>query len=255
VERLNKTAFFDPPNSSFPIGIDAYPATVKPYISPRNAAKRVEWCEEHLSWIAKDWMKILWTDECSIEIRGSGSKRTLVWRTSGERLDPDCLMPSFKSGRVSIMFWGCYIGHKLGPLVVFPEGSINSERYCEVLTEYLLPFLRERRRGTLLMADNAPIHTSQYTCSWMDNHGVKSMEWPAQSPDLNPLENIWHELKVAVQKRIEGITGSIGREEFIAIVQEEWEKIGKKKSLENLIKSMPERMRLVIEAEGMPIDY
>ena len=71
----------------------------------------------------------------------------LVWRTAGERFHPDCIRPSFKSGRTSVMFWGCFIGLKLGPLVSFPQGSINSSKYCEVLEEHLLPFLGKRRKG------------------------------------------------------------------------------------------------------------
>ena len=53
-----------------------------------------------------EWERIIWTDEASVEV-GKDSRECLVWRRPGERYEQDCLAPTFKSGRKSIMVWGC----------------------------------------------------------------------------------------------------------------------------------------------------
>ena len=103
------------------------------------------------------------------------------------------------------------------------------------------------------MEDNAPIHTSRCSQRWKEKHGIESIVWPPQSPDLSPLENLWHKLKVAIEERE---ARRLGRDGFIEIVMEVWDALRKdKKFLEDLIQSMPKRMRLVVESKGMPIGY
>ena len=234
------------------VGINSHPAVVKPFISALNAKNRVDWCKDKVDWSLKKWKKVLWTDETSVEVQGTGSKRVMVWRKPGERFKQACLAPSFKSGRVSVMMWGCFVGKHLGPIVLFPKGKINSKRYCELLEEHLLPFLSTLPKNTIFVQDNAPIHTSKYTKLWMEENGIDALTWPPQSPDLNPIENIWHELKVALEKRRPRVKC---RDELLVAVQEEWEKLREKNSLENLVKSMHTRCEEVIASKGMPINY
>ena len=59
------------------IGISYHPAAIKPFVSKVNAKKRLDWCKEHLSWTVEDWPKVIWTNECSVEIQRS-SKHTMV---------------------------------------------------------------------------------------------------------------------------------------------------------------------------------
>jgi transposase len=232
--------------------INAHPAAVKPFVSARNAKKRVNWCKDKVDWSLNQWKKVLWTDETSLEVQGTGSKRIMVWRRPGQRFEHDCLTPSFKSGRVTVMMWGCFIGKNLGPIVLFPEGRIDSKRYCEMLDGNLLPFLRTLPKNAIFAQDNAPIHTSKYTKLWLEKNGIEAMEWPPQSPDLNPIENVWHELKVALKNRRPRVKS---RDELLVAVQEEWENLGEKNSLGNLVKSMRKRCEEVIASKGMPINY
>src|SRR4051812_23531625 len=79
-----------------------------------------------------------------------------------------------------------------------------------------LPFWNDLASDSIFMEDGAPIHTAKYSKTWHTNHGIDSMKWPAQSPDLNPIENLWQQLKTALEKRDKNKEGRVA-------LQEEWE--------------------------------
>ena len=199
-----------------------------------------------------DWEKVCWSDECSVEVRGTGVRRVMVRRLEGERFHPHCIAPSFKSGRQSVMMWGCFQGNTLGPLVLCPAGKMNAKQYCQLLEDRFLPFWNSLASDSIFMEDGAPIHTAQYSKTWRANHGIDSMKWPAQSPDLNPIENLWQQLKMALEKRK---IRPKNKEELLEALQEEWKILKAKNHLDKHVKSMPKRVREVIKANGMPIDY
>ena len=176
----------------------------------------------------------------------------MVRRLKGERFHPHCLAPSFKSGRQSVMMWGCFQGNKLGPLALCPEGKMKANQYCDVLENHLLPFWNRLDQGSLFIQDGAPIHRAKLTKKWLEDNKISSIDWPAQSPDLNPIENIWQQLKSALEKRV---PRAKTKAELLIALQEEWAKLGEKNTLDNLIKSMPKRVRLVIHSNGMPTKY
>ena len=77
---------------------------------------------------------------------------------------------------------------------------MNAEGYENILREALLPFLQNAYpRGHRLMQDNDPKHTSNRVVQFLNDEGVNWWKTPPESPDLNPIENLWHELRVPVQ--------------------------------------------------------
>ena len=80
---------------------------------------------------------------------------------------------------------------------------------------------------------------------------IKVLPWPSQSPDLNPLENLWAYLKRQVRKRPKKPSNLV---EFFEIVVDEWNHIPKR-VIENLVESLPSRIEMVIASKGASIDY
>ncbi|CAB4484465.1 unnamed protein product [Rhizophagus irregularis] len=148
------------------------------------------------------------------------------------------------------MFWGCFGWHGVGPLVVI-NGNMNSDDYVNVLANHFIPWVNNYP-GSIFQQDGVSCHTSNYSIWWMRTHNVPKLNWVAQSPDLNPIENLWDHLDHQVRKR-KPLPKS-KQELLISVVQEEWRKISIE-TLHCLILSLPSRIKAVIKAKGGHTKY
>ncbi len=102
----------------------------KPLLKPRAHADKDE----------DYWDSILWSDETKINVFGTDGFKT-VWRRKGEEYKKKCMVPTVKHGGGSILMWGCMSAAGVGELH-FIDGSMNSQMYCSILKEKMLPSLR-----------------------------------------------------------------------------------------------------------------
>lgn len=224
-------------------------ARIKPHLQTRHILLRQAWATHLQNWSNSDWSKVIWTDEMSFEV-GKNYCMVLVWRRPGQEYDPLYIAPSFKSGRSSIMVWGA-IAHRIkGPLVRMPKGYRTAQHYIDIVMAGPLQQFYQAVKGAqgaaYVVEDGASVHTAKVTQKWCTEHQIQALSHPAQSPDLNPIENVWSLLKYKVNKRYPRPKTIFEAENALF---EEWEKIDQI-YINKLIESMPNRVKDVIKNNG-----
>lgn len=151
------------------------------------------------------------------------------------------------------MVWGCMAANGVGEMFVC-EGRMNSRQYINVLECCLQPSFR-RIFGdgdydeVIFQQDNALCHTSRTTRQWMEENNIRLLDWPAQSPDLNPIEHLWSTLKTRIRNHRIATKDSLK-----TALREEWNKITAE-DCKKLVCSLPNRIDAVIRARGGPTKY
>jgi transposase len=222
----------------------------KPLISPANKATRLAWCLEHENWTKNDWAKVLWSDESTFT-QFQQSRTSRVWREPTEEWSLSCVSATVKHSP-SRMHWGCFSRQGVGPIVPL-QGSATGATHVEILRKYVVPTMHRMfpNGDGLFQEDNATPHRSKIATAFRAEKDLHILSWPAQSPDLNPIENLWAEVKKNIYKRKKKPSNLAELEKF---VQKEWKAIPKC-LIENLVDSMPERIQAVISAEGGATKY
>ncbi len=150
---------------------------------------RLTWAKEKKNWTVVQWSKVLFPDESKFCI-SFGNQGLRVWRKSGEAHSPSCLKSSVKFPQ-SVMIW---VQCHLLVLVhcVFLKTKVTAPVYQDILEHFILPPADRLFKDAdfIFQQDLAPAHTAKITKSWLNDHGVGVLDWPANSPNLNPRESM-----------------------------------------------------------------
>jgi transposase len=220
----------------------------RPLISAKNRKDRLRWCRERRTWTVDQWKDAIWSDESRFTVFPKGGQAR-AWRRPNETLIPGAVSPTTQAFGGGVMVWGAFSWHRKWPLVILPS-SVTSQEYLSLLEENLLPGIGQlpSPEKAFFQDDNAPIHRAKKVQNWFLEHAsaVKHIVWPAQSPDLNPIEHVWALLESRIRKRTPAPTSV---HDLRQALQEEWVAIPIS-DLRKLVHSMSRRVLAVIAAKG-----
>lgn len=224
-------------------------ARKKPYINKINRQKRLDFANTHIHKDFDFWKNVIFTDESKFSIFGWDGRKK-IWRKPGTSLNKENLLPTVKHGGGSVMVWGCFSANGVGNLH-FINGIMNAKQYIDILKSNLQSSANKLRLGNkfTFYQDNDPKHKAHDSKLWLLYNCGLVLETPPQSPDINPIENLWSILKRNLRnKNISNI------DELKNVLRTEWENI-RPDTTRKLVESMPRRLRSVIEQNGYPTKY
>ncbi|KAI3363866.1 hypothetical protein L3Q82_001217 [Scortum barcoo] len=170
-------------------------------VQAQHRAGRLAFAREHQDWQIHHWRPVLFTDESRFTL-STCDRRDRVWRRRGERSAACNILQHDRFGSGSVMVWG---GISLGgrtALHVLARGSLTAIRYRdEILRPLVRPYAGAVGPGFLLMQDNARPHVAGVCQQFLQDEGIDAMDWPARSPDLNPIEHIWDIMSRSIHQR------------------------------------------------------
>ncbi len=225
------------------INLQAKPPINKPFLRDANIEKRKILSKKFLFMSESDVKRIIFSDESKFNLFYSDG-RQMVWRTPDSGLENKNLNKTIKHGGGSVMVWACFSYYGIGKLVII-DGSLTGTRYVDLLSRNLYESANMMGlESFIFQQDNDPKHTSSIANEYFEHKGIDVLEWPPQSPDLNPIEHLWAHIKVKVGQRLPK-----NKNELIDIIKDEWSKI----SIETCQKyslSFKNRALSVYEASG-----
>jgi transposase len=228
-------------------GIFGRIARFSPPLTAEHQRKRMSFAQGYGGWTEQKWDTVLWSDETSIRLGPSG--QVWVQRGENEEWDPAHVMHKEKHA-AKVHMWGCFSGTGMGGCFLFTQ-NLEKVLMKKILATHLLPSARRLFPNShwWFQQDNDPKHKSHLVQNWIKSKGIDVLEWPPYSPDLNPIENLWSDLKRRVEKRNPKTV-----EKLTQFLKEEW-KATDPELISKLVHSMPRRCAAVVQKAGWMTGY
>lgn len=230
-------------------GLGVYRCRRKPMLSAQNIHKRRNWAVANISKPIDYWKSVIWSDESRFCLISDRPENCI--RRPNEALKSECLTKTVKHDE-GIMVWGCFSFNGVGQLAWIDRLKIDSSLYCQILKHTLYPSIEKLHPDGqfIFQQDNAPCHTSKMSKKWIEQESIPLItDWPPQSPDLNPIENLWDYIDRKIREY-----PIKNRNDLWEAVQKVWHSIDKQ-ILEKLVLNIPDRLNSVIKNKGGATNY
>lgn len=220
----------------------------KPLLSKKNIKARLTFAKTHKNKNVQFWKRVLWSDETKVNRIGPDGK-TFVHRPKCQAYNHRYTLKTVKHGGGNLMVWGAFSWHGVGPLVRI-DGRMDKFSYLNILKNTMEPFSFESMPvNWIFMHDNDPKHASNIVKDWLLDEQIDVLTWPAQSPDLNPIEHLWNDVKVKIgQKKFKNSN------DLWAGIKEAWYSIPQSRC-QKLVESLPRRCQETLKNRGHPTKY
>jgi transposase len=212
-----------------------------------NIRRRISFAEGYSRWTEDDWSRVIFSDETHFYLGQHGHQ--YVQRPIGAALDPKYTLKT-EQGQGKVSLWGCICTGGLGHAELYAD-SLDARRYQSILALNLVSSAHQfwPKGHWWYQQDNWSVHTAGTSQVWFHNHGIDLIDWPAWSPDLNPIENLWNDLKRRVYAHYPKTMEEL--EYWIGI---EWQATDVN-FISHICRSMPKRLQLLLNNHGHKISY
>ena len=209
--------------------------------------KRCDWAKKYQNWSEEDWNRVLFSDESHFFVQGFNPK--FVRCSPKVKLREEYFVQSVKHPDKK-MFWGCFSVNSPGALVPV-EGMMNSKTYLPIIESRVSRELASLHPQAVFQQDSAPCHKAKIITNCFKKLKMEVLEWPGNSPDLNPIENLWSIVKNCLRKK-----DCTTKTKLIESVINVWFHDDEIKNIsKKLVMSMKKRVDLVLQAKGGHINY
>ncbi|KAJ4444708.1 hypothetical protein ANN_06505 [Periplaneta americana] len=232
------------------IGLYARRPLKTPALRPHHRSARARWARAHENWTRGQWTRTLFSDEVRMGLHPDNNS-IRVWRRTGERNHPSMTVERHQQFGGSILFWAGVMFGRRTPLVSI-EGNMTAAVYeNNILQPIVSGFAETVGEGFTLQDDNARPHRAHSVQRYLVEHGIRRMDWPACSPDMNCIEHAWSFLRRAISNRPHH---PLTIQELRNAALEEWDNLPQE-SLDALVLSMPRRIQECLRVRGGPTRY
>ncbi|CAH2004434.1 unnamed protein product [Acanthoscelides obtectus] len=231
-----------------PNDIITFPKIKNRLRSQRFQSPEEAWCRQRSLW-DQEWNSIVFSDESRFCL-GMHDGRARVRRRRGERRNPQFFVERHVHHTVGVMVWGA-VAYGSRSALIFIRGNMNAQRYIHgVLEPHLLPYL-DTLTDPVFQQDNARPHVARVTIDFFQHNDVTLLPWPPRSPDLSPIEHVWHMMgRRLLNLQRPHQTLEALREELVVA----WNEIPQE-DIDHLIRSMPRRVGECVAHQGASTHY
>ena len=212
-------------------------------IRDANKVKRLEYAQRIME-SGDTFHNIIFSDECSISL-------VQYWRTCSRKVDEPTKRKPKPKHPLKVHVWAGISRHGATKICIF-DGIMDADLYSNILETTLLPFIRGKLPDHRFMQDNDPKHTSRRAKAFFEEKNINWWRTPPESPDLNPIEDLWHELKFFLESKVK----PRNKQELVDGIKKFWaQKVTAEKCAKYIDNILHKAIPAVVVARGAATKY